>query len=367
MKVGYKGVLPQKECTGMNRLIKGMLAEIVKEQNFEAFYLGTDFLEIDRINYIPDLYAVGDIENYTKELQVMANVYDLDIIHSYYYPIKRIKECGTVLTIHDLSPIVNPDWFAADNRIDFFNNYLRESAKQVDHIIADSFATKLDIQKIYDIAEERISVVYPGLYRESIIYVEDDEIDVREKYGIQKDYVLSVCTIQPRKNLYSLLKAFEIYKDTGVIDIQLVVCGASGWRNSDFYQQVRESKYYDDIIFTQYVPDLELNALYREALMVAYVSYFEGFGLPVLEALDKGKAVITSNISSMPEVGGNAVCYVNPYCVEEIAEAIRRLAEDDLFRKQLEKRAPKQASKFSYKKAAKETIEIYKKVRCLYE
>lgn len=101
--------------------------------------------------------------------------------------------------------------------------------------------------------------------------------------------------------------------------------------------------------------------------MIAYVSYFEGFGLPVLEGLSKGKAVITSNISSMPEVGGDAVCYADPYSVEEIADAIRRLAEDDLYRERLEKLALGQASKFSYKKAAKETIEIYKKVGRLYE
>ena len=149
--------------------------------------------------------------------------------------------------------------------------------------------------------------------------------------------------------------------------LQLVICGAYGWKNSDVYQLASNSKYRDDIIFTNFVSDMDLDRLYEEALLVSYVSYYEGFGLPVLEALDKGKAVITSNISSMPEVGGDAVCYINPYDIGEIADAIQKLAEDDLYRRHLEALALVQAANFSYKKAAKETIEIYKKVGYMYE
>lgn len=367
MRVGYKGVQPQKECTGINRLIKGMMEELVEEKEFEAYYLGSDFLGVKKMSYIPDLYHVSDFENYRKELLAMAKVYDLDMIHSFFYPMGKMKGRGTVLTIHDLAALANPEWMTSNKIFDFFDKDLRAAAKEVDHIIADSIATKLDIQDKYQVEEERISVVYPGLYKESTLVTKDKKNDVRKKYGIKEPYILSVCTVQPRKNLKSLLTAFELYKDRKPTTLQLVICGASGWRNSDFHQQVSSSKYCDHIIFTNYVSNEDLDALYEEALMVAYVSYFEGFGLPVLEGLSKGKAVITSNISSMPEVGGNAACYANPYSVEEIADAIRRLAEDDLYRERLEKLALVQASKFSYKKAANETIEIYKKVGRLYE
>lgn len=367
MKIGYKGYQPQKECTGINRVVKGTLEEIVAEEDIDAYYLGDDFLGIKKMNYIPDLYQVSDYENYRKELHAMAKAYDLNIIHSFFYPIGRIETKGTVLTVHDLAALTNPDWLSNNRIFELFDISLRSAVKEVDHIIADSIATKLDIQNKYGVEENRISVVYPGLYSENELTAENKKIDVRKKYGIKENYILSVCTVQPRKNLISLLRAFEIYKERKSTKLQLVICGASGWRNSDLFQTVSSSKYCEDIIFTNYVPNAELDALYEEALMVAYVSYFEGFGLPILEALSKEKAVITSNVSSMPEVGGDAVCYVDPYSVEEIADAIQRLAEDDLYRIQLEKLAPIQASKFSYKKAARETIDIYKKVGRLYE
>lgn len=367
MKIGYKGVQPQKECTGINRLIKGMLEELVKEKELEAYYLGSDFLGVKKMNYIPDLYHANDFENYRKELRAMANVYDLDVIHSFFYPIGKLKGRGTVLTIHDLAALVNPEWLTNNKIYNFFDKDLRAAVKDVDHIIAVSIATKLDIQNKYEIEDEKISVIYPGLYNESMLVDVNIKNDVRKKYGIKDRYILSVCTVQPRKNLISLLTAFEIYKDRKPTKLQLVICGASGWRNSDFYQQVSSSKYSDDIIFTNYVSNEDLDALYEEALMIAYVSYFEGFGLPVLEGLSKGKAVITSNISSMPEVGGDAVCYVNPYSIEEIVDAIRKLVEDDMYREQLEKLALGQAAKFSYTRAAEETIDVYKKVGHLYE
>ena len=302
-----------------------------------------------------------------KELYMIGSNCGIDIIHSFYFPIGMIKGQKTILTIHDLAAIKNPDWFPGRDTFDLFNGCLRKVIKEINHIIAVSNATKLDIQNIYEVDEEKISVIYNGLYRESKLDERNRYVDVRKKYKINGEYILSVCTIEPRKNLISLLRAFEIYKERKTTKLQLVVCGASGWKNSDVYQQASNSKYRDDIIFTNFVSDMDLDRLYEEALLVSYISYYEGFGLPVLEALDKGKAVITSNLSSMPEVGGDAVCYIDPYNIEEIADAIQRLAEDDLYRQHLEALAPGQAANFSYKKAAKETIEIYKRVGCMYE
>lgn len=123
------------------------------------------------MNYIPDLYHVSDYENYRKELHAMAKVYDLNIIHSFFFPIGRMETQGTVLTIHDLAALANPDWMTSNRIFEIFDISLRSTAKEVDHIIADSIATKLDIQNKYGVEEKRISVVYPALYSENELTV----------------------------------------------------------------------------------------------------------------------------------------------------------------------------------------------------
>ena len=171
---------------------------------------------------------------------------------------------------------------------------------------------------------------------------------------------MSVSTIEPRKNLRGLLNGFISFKKAHEkSDLKLVLVGGIGW-DKEFESYINGvDDYRDSIILTGFVTDEELSALYKYALAVAYVSFYEGFGLPILEALTAGKAVISSDTTSMPEVGGNAVCYCNPYKVDSIEAAFEQVVYNDSYRKELESMARTQASRFSYEKAAKETIAIY--------
>ena len=141
--------------------------------------------------------------------------------------------------------------------------------------------------------------------------------------------------------------------------MKLVLVGGIGWDNEFENEISRLNQYRDSIILTGFVSDKELSSLYQFALAVAYVSFYEGFGLPLLEALTAGKAVISSNVTSMPEVCGKVACYCDPYEIESIEDAIDRVVNDEDYRNSLELNARTQAANFSYKKAAKETIDIY--------
>ena len=136
-----------------------------------------------------------------------------------------------------------------------------------------------------------------------------------------------------------------------------------GWKYESLLRKVEEGPYRKDIILTGYVSDEELSALYQSALCFAYISYYEGFGLPILEAMACGKAVLSSDKSSMPEVGGDAVCYCDPYDMESIVEGLDKLVEDEQYRKRLEGKAKVRAERFSYKKAAEEIYDLYKELR----
>ena len=246
----------------------------------------------------------------------------------------------------------------------FFDVRLRKSCEIADMICSVSQNTKKDIVEYFNIPEEKIRVVYPGCYLpyKGRLDKEFSENDVMKKYGlVNREFILSVCTIEPRKNLKGLIEAFKIFKEHNrESPIKLVLCGRLGWDNtfSAFYEGFPE-KFKADVVLTGYVSDADLDVLYENALAFAYVSFYEGFGSPILEALQRKKAVICSNISSMPEVGGDAVLYCNPYNVESIFEDMERLANDSELVASLEKKAFLQASKFSYKKMAREMVDIY--------
>ena len=226
-------------------------------------------------------------------------------------------------------------------------------------MIAVSQYTQNDIVKHYGIKEEKIKVVYNGLYPVDLF---GETKQGKAVASLENDrFILSVSGIGPHKNQVAMVEAFLLYKQRNPEDdVKLAITGPIRQ-----YQTVRDilEKYKEvseSIVFTDYVSDEQLVWLYQKALSFIYVSIYEGFGLPILEALSLGKAVICSNVTSMPEVGGDAVEYCNPYDIESIAEAIEHVVSDDVYRRELESKAIRQANKFSYKKAAEQTLEIYK-------
>ena len=255
--------------------------------------------------------------------------------------------------------MTHPEWFYESTKL-FFQNQIYSSACSADAIVAISEYTKKEIVDYYHIDKNKIFVVYPGFNPSIDLNTFDNKI--LEKYHLcNVNYVLSVCTLEPRKNLRGIIQAFINYKQKSKSEIKLVLCGQIGWDDTffDFINGIHAYK--QDIIMLGYVSNKDLGLLYKYAMAFVYTSFYEGFGLPILEALTAGKAVITSDTTSMPEVGGDAVCYCNPYDVDSIMHALEKVIEDNEYRSQLEKKSVIQAKKFSYSITAEKLIDLYQK------
>ncbi len=344
-----------KNHTGVRNLIKGTIQETINlNKNHSFFLLEDNYLGV-RLQEEPVVKVNGSYAECLRyDLQCYYN--KISILHSYWNTFEYMTiPCIKIFTIYDLIPLIHPEWHSMR---DYFDGPVRECAHKADRIIAISQNTKKDIIDYYEINEDKISVIYPGLQSELLSVSEN--IELLSTWQLQEGYFLSVSTLEPRKNLRGLIQAFTIYKSRHETSrIKLVIAGEMGW-DIELENEIRDlKKYRKDIIFAGFVSAEQLYTLYKYALAIAYVSYYEGFGLPVLEALNMGKAVITSNTTSMPEVGGDSVYYCNPYEIEDISYALEQVASSEKLRKDLEKNAKKQAAKFSYTKAAKETIRVY--------
>jgi len=280
-------------------------------------------------------------------------------------------ECKKVITFHDLSFEHHPQLFS--HRKILWQKFLmntKQEAKKADKIVADSFSTKEDLVNIYKIDPAKIKVVYLGVSKDFKPIKEDNSQlkRVRKKYNLPKPFILYFGTIEPRKNLILLIKAFEALKEKtswkgfegGVFsDLKLVIAGVKGWLYKDIFKEVENSKYKKDIIFTGFIEDKDKPYLYNLANLFVYPSFFEGFGFPPLEAMACGVPTIVSNVSSLPEVVGNGAVMIDPYNVDELAFAIRKVLEDKDLRENLIKKGLKQAKKFSWYKTAQEVLRVF--------
>jgi glycosyltransferase involved in cell wall biosynthesis len=178
---------------------------------------------------------------------------------------------------------------------------------------------------------------------------------------LPEQFILSLGTIEPRKNLASLLEAYRVLRNQGS-DLGLVIVGKKGWLYEGFFHRLRELGLENEVLFTGFVPDEDLPAICSAAELFVFPSLYEGFGLPVLEAMACGAPVITSNVSSLPEVAGNAALLVDPASVRELTEAMAAVLQDEELRTSLQSKGPKQAARFSWEKAARETLAVYQSV-----
>jgi len=273
----------------------------------------------------------------------------------------RFSRIPRVISIMDLAFHHFPEYFTTKDLAQL-KSWTKYSILKADAIITISQATKDDILKLYGVKSEKVHVVYPGI--KETLSLEPHIYPMKElenKFGITKKYLLFVGTLQPRKNIRRLIEAFsKVYKSNS--DLQLVIVGRKGWKYEEILSAPEEYGVKDSVAFLDFVKDEDLQMLYKGAQCFVWPSLYEGFGLPVLEAMRYGCPVITSNISSLPEAGGDAAVYVNPENVDDIAEKIKRVLGDKELRESMIKKGYQQVKKFSWEKAAKETLEIIKEV-----
>lgn len=262
-----------------------------------------------------------------------------------------------VVTIHDLAWELFPDHFRLKDRIRL-SRTTRSAVRRADHIIAVSAATRADLVSLLDVPEDRISVVHHG-YDASHFRPQDPARvhEIRARYDLQRPYIIAVGTLQSRKNHVTLIGALKLLIERG-LDIDLVISGAKGWLYDEIFATVERFGLEDRVRFLGYVPYDHLPALYAGARAGALVSLYEGFGLPILEALACGTPMLISNVSSLPEVGGDAVLTCVPHDVDEVAGSLERLVLEDSLREQLLARAPSHLSRFSWVRTAEETLGI---------
>ncbi|MBT9150339.1 MAG: D-inositol 3-phosphate glycosyltransferase [candidate division WS2 bacterium] len=239
------------------------------------------------------------------------------------------------------------------------------TAGRISMVLTISEFSKKDIMKhIPEFDNNRIKVVYLAA-NESFGQV--DKIlalqKIRNKFGIDCNYILTLGAADPRKNTELVIKKFIELKEENDIKEKLLIVGIPNWKQTKFYDIVQESNFKKDVMFTDFVSEDDMILLYNGASMFLYPSLYEGFGMPVLEAMACGVPVITSNITSMPEIAGDAAILINPRNPEELKNSILTLLNDKKLRNDLRERGFRQAKKFSWKKMAKETLEIYESLR----
>lgn len=263
----------------------------------------------------------------------------------------------SLITIHDMSHHYYPQHVFPGHEVDLQES-LQIHAIRADLILCMSENTKRDVVNILQVPEEKVWVTYNGVSR--VFCVNRDEnllSDLRNRYGLPNRFILFVGTIEPRKNLIKLIEAYHLLYLRDKIREPLVIVGGKGWKNEPLYELIRKLKIEDRIIFPGYVPDSDLPMLYNAATVFVYPSLYEGFGMPVVEAMACGVPVVTSNVSSLPEVAGDAAILVNPEDAEEIASGICNILTDDGIYKNLQERGFRQAGKFTWESCAKKTLE----------
>jgi len=263
----------------------------------------------------------------------------------------------TAVSIFDMSFIRFPESceYMFRKYLSFFMPLIKYRA---DSIITISLFSKKEIIELLHVPENKVRVVYLG-YKSIFRQIEQsDKIDsIRNKYTGGNKFILYVGTIEPRKNIPAIIKAFSCIREKGHINHKFVICGSKGWYYQSIIELIIKLKLQDDVILTGYVDENELPLIYNAADLFVFPSFYEGFGLPVLEAMACGCPVIASNTSSLPEVVGDAGILINPENFEEISDAIVKIIEKPEFRRELVLKGLERAKQFSWEKASKEILD----------
>jgi glycosyltransferase involved in cell wall biosynthesis len=283
----------------------------------------------------------------------------IDIVHSLHYSFPVITlGAKKFVTIHDMTFFKFPEYHEILKRY-FFRIFIHLAAKMADRIITPSESTAKDFALFTNAQKDKISVIHLGSvnWPTSSFPRKKTEI-VKKKYEIKGEYLLYVGMIEPRKNVPNLILAYEKLSKVNK-NYHLVIVGQKGWGYGELFKLIDDFKLQDRIIFTGFVEGEDKFSLIKGAKAFVYPSMYEGFGLPVLEALSLGVPTVTSNASSLPEVAGEAALLVDPTNVDELYVAIKKLLDDKKIYQELKQKAVLQAAKFSWTRTAEKTIKVY--------
>ncbi len=357
-----------KPKSGVGYYVSNLLEEIIRADNLNQYCLisndGKLELKLSNFNYYKtwisnENHIVGDLwENLL--LPVFLRQKNIDVFHGPAFMIPMLTgNFRTVATIYDIVAYIHPETVPRKYAL-YMKVLIKMAAKRADKVITTSLSTKNDLVKRLNVPEKNIQVIYGAATKMfAPLDSEEQRTEIKRKFGIRDKYMFFVGNLEPRKNLVRLMEAFHHASQKLGEDYQLVICGKNGWLYKDIFKTYERLKGNQDIILTNYVGTQDLLSLYQAANMFVFPTLYEGFGLPPLEAMACGVPVITSNLSSLPEVVGEAAITINPFDVGEISDAMVRLASSETLRKSLIEDGLRQAKRFTWEKAAQETIEVY--------
>lgn len=369
MKIGLITNMMDGQNTGIGRYTENLVINLLsidkeneyflihsnkKKYSFEGNY---QEIRLPFFDSIPKKLVIGALlfEKICRDNKLDI-LHDLGQISPFFFKSKTKK----ILTIFDLSPVIFPQFFTSLTNL--YTRLFPMIIKNTNQIVTISENSKTDIVKRFKVLIEKITVTYLGV--EDTFKPITDKVYlelIRTKYHLPDKFILFVGTIEPRKNLISLLTAFSDIRKRQ-LDVKLVIVGKMGWLQDNILQTIEQLNIKQEVVFTGFVKDEHLPAIYSLAKVFVYPSLYEGFGLPVLEAMACGCPVITSDTSSLPEIVGNTTISINSHREREIISAIMDVTTKRYIWNKLSIGGIKRARKFSWQKTARQTLKIYEDV-----
>lgn len=348
VRIGFSFTGLALNCIGTNS-IKSVIREfsgyidIFKFIPYEIYYRMWDYIPI----------------KYNSLFRAKADIY-----HFFNFIVPPRINGKVITTIYDMVYKKYPDTMtrANYNRLD---KNIKRSTEHADIVVTISENSKREIIEYLGAPEEKIRIVSPGVDMDiySCMYSEEEKKYIRSKYGLPNRYILYLGTLEPRKNINSIIEGYALYKSINKSsDLKLVIAGKKGWMYDSIFESVKANNLLDDVVFTGYIEEVYKPIIYKLSNMFVFPSLYEGFGMPVLEAMAAGVPVITSNSSSLPEVAGDAGLMVEPKDIQAIADCIAKLDSDSNLRNELITRGLERSKLFTWEQSAEKLIQIYKEL-----
>jgi glycosyltransferase involved in cell wall biosynthesis len=354
---------------GIGTYIRNLLRQLAQLDHATEFVLlcrGEDVAALRALgpNFRPVAEGAG---NYSvgEQLRIPLALkrHGVSLFHAPHYVLPPLVSCRSVVTIHDCIHLMFPQYLPNRLALRYARTSMALAARRASRILTVSESSKRDIIRFFGTDPAKIDVIHNAYdARFGVAPREDDVERVRERFQLQDPFVLYAGNVKPHKNLERLIEAFSLVRRRGVAPFKLVLIGDEISKYAALRRAVHRHQIHPYVRFLGYLPEDTLAAMYRLASAFVFPSLYEGFGLPPLEAMASGTPVVTSNVSSLPEVAGDAAVLVDPYDPESIADGIHRVLTDHTLQASLRQKGPARARQFSWEDSVRRVREIYREV-----
>jgi glycosyltransferase involved in cell wall biosynthesis len=365
---------------GVSRYIRFLLKELANRpgaHEYTVFVNGREVVEKlsaqhPQLTYVPAPWSESQpaarIAWEQLTLPALIRQRHIDVLHSpvNVLPILLPQHCAGVVTLHDLAFLRFPDILTRSKRL-YHRAFTIRSIRRATMVITVSDSTRQDAIELVGVPGEQVQTVYPCIDARFSNVPKDEELQsFREKHDLTSGYILYLGTLEPRKNITTLIEAYAQVRKTHAIGEKLVLAGGKGWLYDAIFERVQQLGLTSEVLFAGYVEDSEQALWYRAASVFVYPSLYEGFGIPVAEALACGTPVVTSNVSSLPEAGADVAICIDPYDVEVMTASIHTALTDQTFRQKCSTMAPVVAQRFSAQRMVEQIVKVYEQAATLH-